>query len=80
MGMLAGNGVDNKGGIEFKAPLMIEQAEELMLMARLGKSLEPVYYTKWQKKYLTRYWFVEKGTSDCSKWYQIDSIDDLTHF
>ena len=28
-----------KGGIEFKAPLMIEQAEELMLMARLGKSL-----------------------------------------
>ena len=39
MGMLAGNGVDNKGGIEFKAPLMIEQAEELMLMARLGKSL-----------------------------------------
>ena len=34
-----GNGlVDaNKGGIEFKAPLMIEQAEELMLMAKMGK-------------------------------------------
>ena len=31
------SGLDNKGGIEFKAPLMIEQAEELMLMAKLGK-------------------------------------------
>ena len=39
-----------KGGIEFKAPLMIEQAEELMLMAKLGKLLK--YHTElW--KYLT---------------------------
>ena len=38
-GVSTGNGlVDaNKGGIEFKAPLMIEQAEELMLMAKMGK-------------------------------------------
>ena len=35
-----------KGGIEFKAPLMIEQAEELMLMARLGKSLLTTF-EKW---------------------------------
>ena len=28
---------------------------------------EPVYYTKWQKKY----WFVEWGTSEGSEWYQI---------
>lgn len=28
----------NAAGIEFKAPLMIEQAEELMLMAKLGKT------------------------------------------
>jgi len=28
----------NQGGVEFRAPLMIEQAEELMLMAKAGKS------------------------------------------
>jgi hypothetical protein len=34
--------------------------------------IEPVYY-KWQKEYLTSYWFVEKGTSEGSEWYQIYS-------
>ena len=34
--------------------------------------LEPVWCKKQQKKFLTSYWFVEKGTSEDSEWYMIN--------
>ena len=33
-------------------------------------TLEPVCSRKQQKKFLTSYWFVEKGTSEDSEWYK----------
>ena len=46
------SGLDNKGGIEFKAPLMIEQAEELMLMAKLGK-ITPKYLNTYHLNFIS---------------------------
>ena len=35
--------------------------------------LEPDFYTKWPKKYLTSPWFVEYETSEGPEWFQTDS-------
>ena len=35
--------------------------------------LSQISFTKWQKKYLTSYWFVKQGISEGPEWFQTDS-------